>query len=264
VPPNLPFFSRWWGRRAAPFLIFALARSGSTTLRRLLACHDGVSCIHEPFNPDRRSPRDVVADGAQLRRELRQLRQRYDGIKHVWDPAGWPFPPGSALNQELVTQPQQRVLFLNRRNMLRRLVSLQMSIQAQAWGTGDEDRRTLQEFPFRPLDTEVLRHLLASEAPAIARQRQAIVDSGNALLDVWYEDVFDPETPIAGKEAKLATIFEFLGLQPDLRPQQRDQVRLLFHPDDGPLNSAATYRRIPGIDDVEARFGSDATGHLFH
>lgn len=263
MPPNLPFFSRWWGRRAAPFLIFALARSGSTTLRRLLECHDGVACIHEPFNPGRRSPPEVVADGAQLRRELRQLRRRYEGIKHVWDPEGWPFPPGSALNQELVTQPQHRVLFLNRRNTLRRLVSLQMSRQAQAWGSADEDRRTLREFPFRPLDTAALERFLACEPPAIARQRQAIVASGNALLDVWYEDLFERETPLETKEALLGGIFEFLGLDPALRPRQRDQVRLLFHPDDGPLNSAATYRRIPGIDDVEARFGSDATGHLF-
>ena len=236
-------------------MIFALARSGSTTLRRSLECHDGVACIHEPFNPDRRSLPEIVADGAQLRRELRQLRRRYDGIKHVWDPEGWPFPPGSALNQELATQPQQRVLFLNRRNTLRRLVSLQISRQTEAWGSDDEDRKTLRDFPFRPLDTEALRHCLACEPPAIARQRQAIVASGNALLDVWYEDLF--------KEATLARIFEFLGLAPALRPQQRDQVRLLLYPDDGPMNSAATYRRIPGIDDVEARFGSDANGHLF-
>src|SRR5258708_1604666 len=38
------------------FLLFSMARTGSTTLRALLHCHPAVRCIHEPFNPDCRDP----------------------------------------------------------------------------------------------------------------------------------------------------------------------------------------------------------------
>lgn len=61
----------------------------------------------------------------------------------------------------------------------------------------------------------------------------------------------------------LAGIFRFLGLDPTLPALRRERVGLLFEPEGGPLNSTDTYRRVPGIADVEARFGSDSTGHLF-
>ncbi len=262
MPLHSHFLSQWRGR-AGPFLIFALGRTGSTTLRRLLECHPALTCIHEPFNPDRRSA-DTPTDGERLRTELRQLRKRAPGIKHVWDPEGWPFPSGSPLNRELVTLPGQRILFLNRRNALRRLVSVQMSNQARAWGSTAEDRAATQTFPFAPLDTETLGRCLARERDVVADYRHAIVASRNPFIELWYEDAFDPRVAIEAKEALIGRIFHFLGVKPTLATERRERLRALLLPDDGPLNSATTYRRVPGIDDVEARFGCDATGRLFY
>lgn len=246
-----------------PFVVLALGRTGSTTLRRVLTCHPAVSCLHEPFNPDRRRRRGPVTDGTALRRELQKLRTRAGGFKHVWDPDGWPFPSGSALNRELATEPGQRILFLNRRNVLRRLVSIQLSAQAKAWTVDDADRATLRDFPFAPLDRVTLGRLLSRELDTIAGLRRAITASGNPCLDLWYEDLFDPALPVDVQAAKLDEIFAFLGIDPRLSPTERARVWALLRPAGGPLNSDATYRRVPGIDDVEAQFGSDATGHLF-
>ena len=266
VPEPVPSFSNLFSsrrRRARPFVIFALGRTGSTTLSRVVACHPAVTCLHEPFNPDRRTPPAPVTDGATLRRELRELRTRASGIKHVWDPDGWPFPRGSMLNRELAVQPGQRILFLNRRNVLRRLVSSQISEQAKVWAITEEDRTIVREFAFGPLDVEALSHRVGRERDAIAAYRRAIAASGTPCLDLWYEDLFEPDVTIAAQEAWLERIFAFLGVDPTLPPERRSDVHRLLRPDAGPLNSAATYRRIPGIDDVEARFGCDATGHLF-
>lgn len=262
MPPYSNLFSLL-RRRAEPFVVFALGRTGSTTLRHVLACHGGVTCIHEPFNPDRRGAAGPVTDRTTLGRELHGLRARASGIKHVWDPDGWPFPQGSTLNRELATHPGQRILFLNRRNVLRRLVSAQMSHQAQVWAIDDADRATIQEFPFAPLDTGVLERMLPRELDVIAAHRRAITASGNPCLDLWYEDLFEPTVPLATQTATLAAILEFLDVDPALSATARARVHGLLRPDEGPLNSAATYRRVPGIDDVEARFGCDATGYLF-
>jgi len=262
VPLNFKLFSRS-SRRAEPFLIFALARTGSTTLRRLLACHPDVTCVHEPFNPGRRPAGAPVTDGATLRREVQALRRQHGGIKHVWDSAGWPFPTGSPLNLELLTMPGHRVLFLNRRNVLRRLVSFHVASQTDAWGMDDRERAAVQRHRFAPLDLEELGYFLAGERAEIARHREAMRESGTPFAELWYEDLFDPRRPLADKEATLAGIFGFLGLRPALPAARCSRVRGLFAPDDGPMNSAATYRRIPGIDEVEARFGSEATGYLF-
>lgn len=262
----MPLYSNLFSlrrRRAEPFVVFALGRTGSTTLRRVLDCHPAVTCIHEPFNPDRRGRAGPVTDDTVLGCELHELRARARGIKHVWDPDGWPFPKGSTLNRDLVTHPGQRVVFLNRRNVLRRLVSVQMSDQAQAWSIDDEDRAIMRRFRFAPLDMRILERWLPRELDTIATYRRAITASGNPCLDLWYEDVFEPTVPIEAQAAALDAIFRFLDLDPTLSATVRARMHALLRPAEGSLNSAATYRRVPGIDDVEARFGCDATGHLF-
>lgn len=243
--------------------MLALGRTGSTTLRHVLDCHPALGCLHEPFNPDRRGSRGRITDGTTLRRELRELRVRACGFKHVWDPDGWPFPSGSALNRVLATEPGQRILFLNRRNVLRRLVSVQMSAQAKAWTVDDADRATIREFPFAPLDRGALGRLLSRELDTIAAFRRAITASGNPCLDLWYEDLFDPALSVDVQAAKIDEIFGFLGIDARPSPTERARMCALLRPARGPVNSDASYRRVPGIDDVEAQFGSDATGYLF-
>src|SRR5262245_30663058 len=107
------------------FLLFAMERTGSTTLGYVLNCHPSIRCVHEPFNPDCRSPAGDPAPKnlALLESELKRLWGANNGIKHVWLPDGGPFRRGSNLNKRLLCRPGQRVLFLNRRNILRRLVS---------------------------------------------------------------------------------------------------------------------------------------------
>ena len=148
------------------FVLFALARTGSTILSRILRCHPQVRCLGEPFNNGLHDARysQMVRDEQSLEDTMELLWSGYDGIKHVWDPYGWPFSDGGALNRHLLSGVRHKVVFLNRRNTLRRLVSLQVSEQSNVWAfDGPAEREDFSRFPVRPLDEAALRDQLARE-----------------------------------------------------------------------------------------------------
>jgi hypothetical protein len=245
------------------FLIYSLARSGSTTLMHQLNLHPEIRCLHEPFNPG--NPRRVITGGADfpsLDRAVEEIWKSYSGFKHVWDPTGWPFGTNQALNKHLLRRAEQRILFLNRRNILRRLISYEMSRQADVWDASAASRRKVAEFKFQPIDIEWIGRTLKLEKQAIDSYRQVIVASGADFLDLWYEDLFSLADQI-GRITALNTIFSFIGCVPVSDQRLKSQLNELFEPNTAKLNSASTYGRIPNAHDIESHLGADDTGWLF-
>jgi hypothetical protein len=245
------------------FLIFALARSGSTTLMQQLNLHPEIRCLHEPFNPG--NPRRVIAGAADclsLDKAVEEIWKRHTGFKHVWDPTGWPFGTNRELNQHLLRRSDQRILFLKRRNILRRLISYEISRQANVWDGSDASRRKVAEFKFQPVDIEWISRTLRFEKQAISSYRQVIVSSGVDFLDLWYEDLFNSADQIA-KIQTLNMIFGFIGYEPVSDERLKSQAKQLFEPSTAKLNSTSTYRRIPNAHDIESHLGADDTGWLF-
>jgi hypothetical protein len=86
----------------------------------------------------------------------------------------------------------------------------------------------------------------------------------NPFKELWFEDLYDPALSLDQKAQKQDDIFTFFGFS-----VSRDNVTIrrrvvaLFDPKNSQLNSAATYRRIPGINQIEERFGSWERGWLF-
>jgi hypothetical protein len=101
---------------------------------------------------------------------------------------------------------------LNRRNILQRLVSNHISKQAKVWGSSTADKALVGTSRFGPVDAADLEYWPARERPAIAGARRMIVESGNPVLDLWYEDLFEPYIQIKKKAAMLDEISDFLGL----------------------------------------------------
>ncbi len=248
------------------FVVFALARTGSRTLSRLLNCHHGIRCLYEPFNPrlheGRYARRALDRDG--LEGALAEIWQSYNGIKHVWDPQGWPFSGGAMLNEHLLTGGTHCILRLTRRNLLRRLVSLHICLQSDVWYMWDEPtRRKFDEFRFQPIDRDLLGTQLAIEAAALARHRQLLAAGGKPFLDCHYEDVFGADVSVEAKLGRLQEILAFLGATPIADAAALDRARSLLDPELGAFNSEQVYRRITGIERIEEEFGSDETGRLF-
>jgi hypothetical protein len=246
------------------FLLFCLARTGSTSLAKALSAHQHIRCIIEPFIRERFGGRYLtrISDDASLAGCVDEIHRRYNGIKHVWTPAGWPFHD-ARLNRSLATRPDQKLVILKRKNVLKRLVSRQISQQMDVWDIDDvPERSAIHRFPFQPLDLKALETALREERSALDICSGLAAVNPSKTLSIWYEDLF-PETDSTGEaaEATVQRVIEFLGFPaPDER--SRYEMRQYLTPDKK-MNSMATYSLIPRILEVESRFGSDACGWLF-
>jgi len=268
------------------FVLYSLARCGSTTFNDLLNCHEDIRSISEPFEPQRYGGQyyQTVTDAASLDKTLDIIWQSYDGIKHVWHPNGAPFVGRPDLNKRLISSPVVSVLFLTRRNILQRLLSNQIQRQSRP-GVLDPlkrwvletfsgpryvpmlqfvrglKKRRLRTFAFAPIDRSVIATRLAEEKGVIDEYRSLLLKSGTRFVDVYYEDLFGSTLTMAEKIEKLNNVLAFLGRRPISNTEQSN-VENLF----GPAQKIATsdvYRSIPGIEKIEAEFGSDETGWIF-
>ena len=227
----------------------------------LLNLHPGVRCINEPFNPDNFGGkyRNSAADIESLDGLLMELWLQGNGIKHVWHPSGWPFP-SSSYNDYLLSR-NVRVVFLHRRNVLRRIVSSLISQQLNEWTFAlPEDRERLRSFSFSPMDTDVVSWHVANEVRLVDETKRRV--TGN-FLELWYEDLYDPRMPMIQRRKTLDRVRSFLSVPFPGNPEILSKIDQWLEPRINRINSEETYSRIPGIAEVEQRFGSDETGWLF-
>jgi hypothetical protein len=242
------------------FLLFSLPRCGSTTLMHILACHPEISCLREPFNPDQcgRTYLDRVHDPRTLATTLGEIWAKHQGIKHVWHPSGWPFVNAS-FNLLMLDQPNVNVLFLNRRNELRRLISHEIAIQTRIW----HRPHLVPDRELAALDPVSLRAKLDEARASVSICLGRLLDNGARFEQLWYEDFFDPDTPPADRLARADRLLQFLGYGPLTVGGARYRAVELLDPTRNRLNDETSYRRIPNIDEIDAICGNDAVGRVF-
>ena len=244
------------------FIIFSLPRSGSTTLAGLLDCHPQIRCVNEPFNPANRVTCAARAvDKPSFDAALREIWAEGNGIKHVWD-FGLQISSTQRLQDRELLTSGAKVILLNRRNRLRRLVSVEISNQSGAWVSTSRARERNRSVAFKDLDIDTLQWALEAQNAAAAEHRSLLEHSGREFIECWYEDLFGEAKTARECMERLAEILSFLGLAM-LDAKARAAAESLFDPRFGKVNSAEIYRRIPNIAEVERRLGSDEGGWLF-
>ena len=111
----------WQKKRKAPlagprFVIFSHARTGSTTLERLLDTHPDIRCCSEPFNPAnarRGNAYHAEMTEGEFAGCVEDIFKAYNGIKHLLGAVRFEH------NRYLILNPDYRILFLHRRNFLK-------------------------------------------------------------------------------------------------------------------------------------------------
>jgi hypothetical protein len=250
---------------AAPFALISLPRCGSTSLALLLNQHPRLSCLIEPFHPERY---DGVFHRQALRvsprESLRRIWTRWNGIKHVFEPNGWPFLGRPELNSEVAVQQGQRVVVIRRRNLLRRLVSDLICRQTRYWiGTREEFCARLEQTRLLPLDPAKLRGQIRRDRDAMTQLQHAMAERGVPTLEICYEDMFCTADDPATQMQRVNAVLAFLNVPPISLPTFTRQWRERFDGDRHRWASPDVYRRIPGIDGIEAEVGNDETGWIF-
>jgi hypothetical protein len=189
------------------FAIVSMARTGSTSVYRVL-CTDPNICI--AYEPDFSLP-DLSR--ASIRDRCRDLFVEYYGIKHVWDPNGWPFRNREyistieslerskdlvALNATVASFPT-KVVFLRRRNQFARTISDLLGQQLQLWGHSPTEpynrteriqyRQKAKQSEMAPINSQIVEWYMSNAW----NQEEALIEQTpmDQRLIVYYEDLFD-------------------------------------------------------------------------
>ena len=247
------------------FLIFSLARCGSETLVSALNCHPQIRIVSEPFNPDNFGGQFLkrVIDPESLHAALDDLWRDFSGLKHVWDPSGWPFSRREPLNRSLLQRPC-KVIFLTRFNSLRRVVSLLIAAQTKKWGVFTAaDRATVEGFRFEPMDASVVRWHLEGERKLLPTYRRILQDANIPTLELTYEQLYGAERTLTQRLETINELFAFLGKAPLPEAEFTERLCALLAHRQTAVDASSLYFGIPNIASIEKLFGSTESGYLF-
>ena len=247
------------------FVISSLPRCGSTSLAELLSAHKNIKCLVEPFHPKRYRGRyhELARNERALDSTLRLIWNNWNGIKHVWQPNGWPFLDRAHLNDSILLN-SDRVILLTRQNLLRRFISNYISQNTDYWiGTRSEFQVRLDRTRMPRLDPRRTREQINEDRDAQQRILRFLQSSQVPFLNLHYEQLFRTDATSAERLGMTNSILRFLGY---------DLIQLeTFTADyasfyDATLRQWGTtevYSRIPNIEEIERDCGSDETGWLF-
>lgn len=234
-------------------LIFAFPRTGSTTLAEALGLYWRVRILLEPFNES-----DGYAAGREinswhgLHKTLDEISSRgIDVVKHL----------NCQLDREhnchLLEYGYRRVLFLWRRNALKRAVSNEISFQAREWR---RDRNKILSTNFTPIDVEKLKGNIDWYRSEVHWYRQFLLNKDINFREIVMEEFFHDS--MKEKEAFINRLarecFPFRGLRCD-----RKALKKILSPEVSQLNSPETYRLIPNIDEINRELSGEENGYLF-
>jgi hypothetical protein len=250
------------------FAIVSLSRSGSTALYRILSLDADFRIAYEPdFGDAWRQVRSLSS-------WCRELFSEFQGIKHVWDPNGWPFTNKfhQSTTESLSRSAEwigvnvslldcvQKVVFLRRRNQLARVLSDLLGQQTGLWGHDPERphsgreaveyREQLNGRSLRQLDEDVIAWYLENASVWEDEILSHVPDA--RLRTVYFEDLFDCDVDVSTRAERLVGVADWLGER--IRTDD-DILRAILHPDSR-FNDRSSYDRIPNIREIESKFGT--------
>lgn len=260
------------------FIIYSLSRCGSSALYRALNSHSEINCLYEPDFSFANWNKSLV------KRKIDRIRLKYSGIKHVWDPSGFPFVNTHLsviremnanydnvleMNLSLLSAPNKRVIFLRRRNQLTRILSDLLGQQTDVWtpafpefpdatiqdvvDEANQYRGKVKSKTIRPVPMDLIEWYLDHVQNMEESLRKNIAD--DKCLDLFYEDLFNLEASPQQKIANYKNILDFLGYPSDPSYWDSSSITALFDPR-AKLNNSSTFSLIPNIEEIQNRWGN--------
>jgi hypothetical protein len=241
-------------------LLFAHPRTGSSNLTSVLSLHPELKLAMDPFwhgygaaYPDERNYVDDIDDIPSLELALGELFDRYDGMK-VLD-----YQLDEKVYDYLLLKPDIRVIFLQRRNLLRAEVSCHIAEQTRVWGIEDlNDARRKVYQNLAPIPQKALADSLEYAVDLVSHYTRTIRQRPlGTYLEVFYEDLYS--NSLAANQASVKQVFDFL----ELEMPEGDGLDYFLDPCRSRINSEETYRLLPNAREIDKKFGNDEMGWLF-
>lgn len=255
------------------FAVVSMARTGSTSVYRVL-CTDPTTRI--AYEPDF-SLSTLTA--ASVRDRCRHLFTKYSGIKHIWDPNGWPFRNRDYISTiETLEQSEElielnatvasfptKVVFLRRRNQFARTISDLMGQQLSVWGHAPSQpytptervqyRQKVKEFEMAPINPKIVEWYIMNAW----NQEEALIERTprDCRLIAYYEDLFDNNSWMKEDFSAWNELASWVGVHPTFR---EEYVRNLIAPQDK-YNTEDILEKIPNYNELMAKFSGTDQSH---
>lgn len=241
-------------KKQSEVLVFAFPRTGSTTLAEALGLFWRVRVLLEPFNlrDGYAGRREEIRDVDRLHEFLEEMAGNgINVVKHL------NCQLSRELNCRLLEYGFRNILFLWRRNALKRAVSNEISFQAREWR---RNREKILNTDYQPLDIGKLRGNMQWYRSEVDWYREFMRSAGIPCKEIVMEDFYqgsmeEKERLIAGLAREC---FPLRGLRCN-----RSALRELLSPEVSKLNSRETYKLIPNIDEVDRELSNEENGYLF-
>lgn len=225
------------------FIIFAHARSGSTSLARVLSESPDVKMSIEPFNPDyiKWNPKakdyiKIAKDTKTLNFVLTELFSEFNAMK-VLD-----YQLPKRLYFSLLKNKDYKVIFLRRKNLLEASISNAVAHQTNKWHMNEYSSEPVD---LKPLNIKEIKKwidyvggLVDSYQKYLEKNRQ-----GKFLL-LYYEDLYSQD--FDKNKQTLKNICEFLEIE---LPNDNAIVKYM-KPENAKINYKNMYKNIPNYDKV--------------
>ena len=229
------------------FIIFAHARSGSTTLANVLSHSKDVQISIEPFhpkynswNPEERNYFEFIKDTSTLDMALEELFRKYNGLKIL----NYQFEESIYLH--LLEKKNIKIILLSRKRMIDAVISRMIAGQTSIWQK--DDTKSFDVFDnLKPVDIDEAKELLDYLHELDEVYRNFLLKNRKAdTLEVYYEELFF-EDHLKNIEA-IRKIVTFLGVE-----KPNDQViKYLMLPSKSKKNQQNLYNKLPNIKELLA------------
>jgi LPS sulfotransferase NodH len=228
------------------FILFANARSGSTSLAKTLASSPEIILSMETFHPkyiswhpDEKDYANIIKSEEDMRNALKEISERYNAMKVL------KYQFSKSIYSTMLLEDDIKIINLSRKNAFDAALSSLIAQQTNIWQKEDErEVKELTEIPIYKIqeivehydeDNEYYAKLLDQNKP-------------NEHIDLFYEDIFSENN----KENidLIKEITKFLDI--DMPPEKI--IAKYMIPSSASIETSKRYKDIPNWDEIEKEF----------
>jgi LPS sulfotransferase NodH len=228
------------------FILFANARSGSTSLAKTLDASPDINLSMETFhpkyiewNPNERNYSETIESEDDMKMALEEISEKYNAMKVL----KYQFPKN--IYSAMLLAEGVKIINLSRRNAFDAALSSLIAQQTNIWQKEDEGKvRELNSIPIYKIqeivenydkDNDYYADLLNENKP-------------DEHIDLFYEDIFSENN----KENIL--LIEKLTTFLDIRMPLEDIIAKYMVPSNASIESKKRYADIPNWEEIKRKF----------
>lgn len=231
------------------FAIFAHARSGSTSLAKVLNSSPDVNLLMEPFHErhanlkfGNKNYQDLINDKASMSEALDEIYSKFNAIKVLQ----YQFP--DEIYVELLKRKDIKIIFLRRNNLLESSISAKIAEQTNVWQKEDE-KGEIDYSKLKPLSIKRIGEIIEYVSEQMEYYENFLQKNRKGeYMKLVYEELFSED--FEENKKKIGAISNFLNIEmPKL-----EVIEKYMKPSNAKIGKMEKYKDIPNYEEIVKTF----------